>query len=40
MKYLDKYLEEKLKIKVDLLDFNHALIKLDISEMENTIKII
>ena len=37
---ISKYLLELLKIKVDLLDFTHAMEKLDINEMENIITII
>ena len=37
---LKEYLKDKLNLKVDLIDFTHALKKLDISEMENIITII
>ena len=37
---MEKYLLRELEIKVDLLDFTHAMEKLNISEMENIITII
>ena len=37
---LNKYLERELNTKVDIIDFTHALNKLDIGEMENIITII
>lgn len=40
IKNLTDYLENKLKIHLDILDFTHALENLDISEMENLITII
>lgn len=40
IKYLTDYLENKLKIHLDILDFSHALENLDICEMENIITII
>lgn len=40
IKNLTDYLENKLKIHLDILDFTHALENLDISEMENIITII
>ena len=39
-KETNKFLTDKLESKVDLLDFTHALVNLDISEMENIITII
>lgn len=40
IKNLTEYLENKIKIHLDIIDFNHALNHLDISEMENIITII
>lgn len=40
MKNLTDYLENKIKIHIDILDFSHALENLDTSEMENIITII
>ena len=40
IKNLTDYLENKIKIHLDILDFTHALENLDISEMENLITII
>lgn len=40
IKRLKQYLSENLQITVDLLDFTHAMEKLDISEMENIITLI
>lgn len=40
IKNLTDYLENKLKIHLDILDFTHALENLDINEMENLITII
>lgn len=40
IKNLTDYLENKIKIHLDILDFTHALENLDISEMENSITII
>ncbi len=40
MKNLTDYLENKIKIHVDIIDFSHALENLDINEMENIITII
>lgn len=40
IKNLTEYLENKIKIHIDILDFSHALENLDISEMENSITII
>ena len=40
IKNLTEYLENKINIHLDILDFSHALNNLDISEMENIITII
>lgn len=40
IKNLTDYLENKIKIHLDIIDFTHALENLDISEMENLITII
>lgn len=40
IKNLTEYLENKINIHLDIIDFNHALNNLDISEMENIITII
>lgn len=40
IKNLTEYLENKIKIHFDIIDFSHALNHLDISEMENIITII
>lgn len=40
IKNLTDYLENKIKIHLDILDFTHALENLDISEMENIITLI
>lgn len=40
IKNLSDFLENKLKIHIDILDFSHALENLDISEMENIITLI
>lgn len=37
---LSKYLSEKLQITIDLIDFTHAMEKLDMNEMENIITLI
>ncbi len=39
-KRLKDFLEEKIKIQVDILTFQHALSSLDLSEMENILSII
>lgn len=40
IKNLTEYLENKINIHLDIIDFSHALENLDISEMENIITII
>ena len=40
IKKLCDFLENKIKIHIDILDFSHALENLDISEMENIITLI
>ena len=40
IKNLTEYLENKINIHFDIIDFSHALNHLDISEMENSITII
>jgi len=40
IKNVTDYLENKINIHLDILDFTHALENLDISEMENLITII
>ena len=40
IKKLSDFLENKIKIHIDILDFSHALENLDISEMENIITLI
>ena len=37
---LRKYLEKIFQVKIDILDFSHALKNLDINEMENIITLI